>query len=287
VATGSVDLARFYPSLDTVRVGELSSPDIRAKFLSLVPFVELKTEVQDLAYVARDGSGSTTVLQGVQRRPWEWIEYPGEQGPGNDSTAGSANRQLSITNTGSLSLELFDARNTGESVHNWTSNGKMPPSWAFEDGLKSDSLYLRSCRDTYLDAVEVPESRGNSDLPMLPAISGITGLLSHPGSRAGSPASSIHSFHPASVPGSATSTRFSPAQLPFGRGSAPPFASTSTPTNNALPTLNNTARRMSKRKAPEEEDSDEVQIIDPPSPSKAAPKKGKGKAEAKSKGQKR
>jgi hypothetical protein len=277
-------------------------PEHKTKILSLLPHIERQTEVKDLVYATRDTSGAMTLLHNVQRRPWEWTEYPGEQAP---SETGDSKSGCSIVrNAASLSLEQFDAHSTGESIHAASADRDVSLAWAFEDGLSSDSLFVRAFRETRLGTPEVVSdahqlSTGEDELhalPTFPRISTPGASTSRPGSRGTSPASSVHSrmSYPVpapggggSLPGSATSARFSPAQLPFSRGSVAPMGNTDTPgsAGGVLPTVMGTAKRAEKRKA-EEEDDDDVIIVDPPQTASRS-KKEKGKTAARTKMQKR
>lgn len=299
IEVAGTDLARFYPLPNQLGLFKDAYSEYKTKLLALLPSIRRSTEADGLAIAFRDASGATVLQQLLQRQPWEWIEHPGDQAAPNQTDYDKKTMLPAIRNAGSLSLELFEARGTVDSIHSASAERDTALTWMFEDGLAADVIFARALRDVRAEDVLVggveddPSALGHLARAM-PTTPGATGPGSRPGSRGTSPASSSHSrlsvlppppgtvvgVH--SMPGSASSARFSPAQLPFSRGSVP-ASGTDTPqgSTNVLPSVHS-MRRTSKRKAPSEDEDDEIQIIDQPSLA-LRDKKGKGKSGTKGK----
>ena len=156
----------------------------------------------------------------MQNRPWEWIENLGEAVLDDnlprlpDST---------IKNAGSLSLELFAARPTGDHIVRSTVlspnkdnsdsiNMRLEGDLrSFEDGITAESVYKRDWREARLEAHRDVHAgtdgiigEGIGDIGALTAPTG----QARSGSRRPSPASSVRSR--GSAPGSIGSVRQSP-----------------------------------------------------------------------------
>ena len=90
--------------------------------------------------------------QPVVNKPWEWIENLGE--PPLDSTEEGRERERDhvthlVKNSGSISLEYFAARQTGDTIEvDMTSEGyEKSERFRFEDGL-SENIFIRDWKDT-------------------------------------------------------------------------------------------------------------------------------------------
>jgi len=256
--TTTPDPFKYYPT-KLQQQHLLSIPSsYRARLLTLFPHLRPNAVVQDLAHAYRDSTGHLVYGAPVQNRPWEWIENLG----GDDQDDGT------IRNTASLSLELFEAKATGDrlinSVHD---DGRRIPSrlaGVFEDELSAESVFRRDWRETRLQAhsdVRAGERdmrEGADELGSLPIFG-----AQKPGSRRVSPASSVRSR------GSVSSVRRSPSNRTSG----------STRDGNGDSGSGPSSAGGRKRKT--SEDDDEVEIVD--GPIQAKPKKPKVKHKPKKK----
>jgi mediator of RNA polymerase II transcription subunit 12 len=265
----------------------------RQQIRSLLPFTPVNHVVADLVYATRDASGTLVMAQPVQNRPWEWVEYLGEP-------ADAESDRSTVKNSTSISLELFEARGTSDSIVDNALDARTRATiHTFQDGLAGDGLFQRDWREARLEPVETvlptfvrlrtEEADVLSALPTFPRVPSQGRAGSQPLSRDASPMSatlSRGSWAP-HFPGSAPpSVRMSPMQPSLNRASV----STTTSTDDGI--VGAGGRRTSKRKAQQaviDVDDDDIQIIDPPpAPSgSTAGKKLKGKTSAKTKAGKR
>lgn len=233
--------------------------ELKHQFRTLLPYVEINPAVRNLFYTSRQPADETLIYHGpVQNRPWEWTEYLGDDNPDE------------FRNSGSLSLELFDTKLTGD--HLFNSKGLSERAESSLLSLRNDVVYEnifeRDWREGRVpfQSGALPEygSRlGGNDEEGEDAVSKVRG--SQLGSRGASPTSSIRS-----------------------RISVAPFRSPSVSTDvfeaDSLPSTSST--RAQKRKASNEidedhDDGEEVQIVDKPDPGAFKKKVGtKGKSTA-------
>ena len=109
------DPFRNYPEFELSQLPAGTPQEYRTRLRTLLPFVALNPSVAGLAYATRDASGTLTITQPVQNRPWEWTEYlgdvpPGEVNPRADEPAGTRiEERASVRNSASITLELFGA----------------------------------------------------------------------------------------------------------------------------------------------------------------------------------
>ena len=116
--------------------------------------------IQTLFRHSIHGKSEASPIDGIppaQLRPWEWLEYlgdqpldPKEQAKEQEDKKRARTKHI-IRNNASLSLELFDAQITGESVRNVGPHGDAP-TWMFEDGLVAESVYERAWRSGHVTA---------------------------------------------------------------------------------------------------------------------------------------
>jgi mediator of RNA polymerase II transcription subunit 12 len=76
--------------------------ELKQQFRTLLPYVAINSAVRNLFYTSRQPDGTLIYHGPVQNRPWEWTEYLGDDNPDE------------FKNSGSLPLELFDAKLTGD-----------------------------------------------------------------------------------------------------------------------------------------------------------------------------
>ena len=246
--------------------------ELKHQFRTLLPYVAINPTVRNLVYASRQPDGTLVYHGPVQNRPWEWTEYLGDDNPDE------------FKNSGSLPLELFDAKLTGD--HLLDSSGLSERSESFLRSLRNDAvsenIFERDWREgrVPLQTGTPPEfgSRlgGNEDEDEEGSSKVQRGQQN---SRGASPASSVLSRI------SAASFRSPSVSSQFSRRAG----SVDVIEVDSLPSTSST--RTQKRKATKEidEDDDEVQIVDDPNPSALRKKpstKGKGTA-SKSRAKKR
>ena len=246
--------------------------ELKHQFRTLLPYVAINPAVRNLVYASRQPDGTLVYHGPVQNRPWEWTEYLGDDNPDE------------FKNSGSLPLELFDAKLTGD--HLLETSGLSERAESFLRSLRNDvvseNVFERDWREgrvplqtgappefgSRLGGNEEEDDEGNSKVQR-----------GQQSSRGASPASSVRSRI------SAASFRSPSVSSQLSRGGG----STDVIEVDSLPSTSST--RTQKRKATKEidEDEDEVQIIDNPDPSafkKKTSTKGKSTA-SKSRAKKR
>ena len=225
--------------------------ELKHQFRTLLPYVEINPAVRNLFYTSRQPDETLIYHGPVQNRPWEWTEYLGDD------------NQDEFRNSGSLSLELFDAKLTGD--HLFSSKGLSERAESSLLSLRNDVVYEnifeRDWREgrVPLQAGAPPEygSRlgGNDDEGEDTNSKARGGQL---GSRGASPASSVRSRI------SAASFR-SPSvasQLSRRAGSTDVIEADSLPSTGST----RTQKRKTSHEIDEGDDNEEVQIIDKPNP---------------------
>nr|GAT57732.1 predicted protein [Mycena chlorophos] len=154
--------------------------------------------VSQLSTAHRDVNGVLVPDAPVQNRPWDWIENLGEP------IVNDEQRPLALKNSGSVSLEYFSARMTGDSILDPAEDDQRTQAnmRSFQDGLSTESVLKRDWRETRMQAEPASLIDGNVGAR----------LKSEPRSvkRTASPASSVLSRSSASAHGSAGSRRASP-----------------------------------------------------------------------------
>jgi mediator of RNA polymerase II transcription subunit 12, fungi type len=314
------DPFRNYPASPPELPTDMPS-ECRTGLRSLLPYTPCPATTSNLVMAHRDSSGHLILGPPVQNRPWEWIEnlgdHPLPDAKHNNDDEGQARVRYPIRNSASISLDLFNARASGDGVIPSVIGDDDPRIEAnirsFEDGLSAESVFKRDWRETRIeldDDIVVGGSANRAEevdeLGGLPSFPRKADRQSAPRSRKPSPASSVHSHKskstgPSMAPSSARSSPLQPPPLPrlSNSSSSEPTAvidvdapssiapaATSAGTNTA--SLNH---RASKRKLTMSDD--EVEIIEAPiaaaaalGPSRAG-KKPKGKTTAKIKAKKR
>ncbi|KAJ7251846.1 hypothetical protein B0H12DRAFT_1202710 [Mycena haematopus] len=178
----------------------------------------------------------------VVNRPWEWIENLGEPTVLDAKEEDKERLNHVVKNSGSLSLEAFGARMTGDGILQGQADDDRVQAniRTFQDGLSADAMFKRDWRETRME----PEVAALVD-SSLGRVRGETSVLGGAGT---SPASSVLSR--SSAHGSAGSRRPSPGQSSLNR-----FL-TSTETADAEGSTGSSSRKAgSKRKAPSDEET--------------------------------
>lgn len=169
-----------------------------------------------------DSSGSIDYVTPVVNRPWEWVENLRDpsavESKGNEDTVMFKTKAI-VKNSGSLSLDTFSARMTGDRILRnskedaWTEgNLRM-----FQDGLAGENIFKRDWWETriLLDAKVTPRPPvgrvGGELVQELGSITGSSGTFKERRTTPrGSPSSSVVSR--SSTRGPTTSIRQSPVQ---------------------------------------------------------------------------
>ena len=170
-ATGPYDPFKNYPEFALSDLPADTPPEYRARLRTLLPHVALHPAVADLVYATRDAAGVPTGPPvPVQNRPWEWTEYLGDaptgelpaRGSGSGAGAGPSDAHSDrpqVRNSAALSLELFDARVTGDRVIPPASVRTGPGGAgadmlgeatlrSFQDDVYAESAFKRDWRET-------------------------------------------------------------------------------------------------------------------------------------------
>lgn len=241
--------------------------ELRQQFRTLLPYVAINPAVRNLFYTSRQQDGTLIYHGPVQNRPWEWTEYLGDDNPDE------------FKNSGSLSLELFDAKVTGDHLLDTRGLSERDESslLSLRNDAVHENIFERDWREGHvpLQAGTPPEygSRlGGNDEDDEDGSSKVQrGQLN---SRGASPASSVRSrISAASFRSPSVSS-----QLSRRAGSTDVIDADSVPSTSS--------NRTQKRKASNEigegdEDEERVQIIDEPNPSAFKKRSGtKGRSTA-------
>lgn len=291
--SGTYDPFRHYPDVLPSDLPPDLPAEYRKQLLSLLPYRCFVSAVSNLAASHTDSSGSFVHDSMVVNRPWEWIENLGE--PANldpkDEDRDLEERQrlqtkYLVKNSGSLSLDIFGARMTGDAVmQGLFDSGEDSQisgnTKSFEDSLSSEGVFARDWRETRvieLDALVSGKREATHDSLFLPPSPMKSDRRTPRGSPVSTPGMSRSSTH-----GSTKSIRMSPVQS----SSAYHRHSTSTTGEGDGSTSGSSKKVTSKRKAKADSDDDDIMIVDGPSGPPKAKKQRAGKAPAKTKARKR
>lgn len=283
-------------------------PEYRDQLRSLV-LHQANSVVSQLVNAHRDAEGKLSHGVPVVNRPWEWIEYLGDttvldpkEMEKEQSEKDKLNSRYLVKNSGSISLDSFEARLTNEGIpQNMDDHGdsRMETNLrSFEDGLSSESIYKRDWRETRVELeVEalvggaVGKMKGGEGLDLNSGLASSSTLTQAKADRRttprASPASSIPSRASAHHSGgSLASLRHSPGQTSMNRLST---STISEPVDvDALPTTSTSRKGPGKRKAVAPPSDDDIEIIEGPVPGPVrTAKKTKAKAAPKARAKKR
>ncbi|KAJ7594649.1 hypothetical protein C8J56DRAFT_444559 [Mycena floridula] len=260
------DPFRCYPDMSVSDLPSDLPAEYHNQLRALLPFSRPVASVANLASCHRDSAGNLVVDSPVANRPWEWIENLGEP----VTVDSNEDARYVVKNSGSLSLDTFGARMTGDRI--------IPPSvdledarigaemLQFEDCLAADNIFQRDWRETRVDRDNGLASRSRTDTDGL--VSSATEMSGQVDQRTprGSPSSSGPSTR------GGKSGRQSPA-LSLTK------QSTSTMSEvidvDSIASGSSSRRNTSKRRAPSDDD---IVVVEGPSKtkkqksSKASPK---------------
>ena len=216
-ATAPYDPFRNYPEFNLSDLPSDMPPEYKARLRTLLPYVALNPAVEDLVYITRDITGAVIGTVPVQNRPWEWTEYLGENPAGELSRGGddrTPDDRPHVKNSASLSLELFDARVTGDRIiplivpsGSGTGADDMMVEEnlrSFQDDVYAEGAFSRDWRETRIhladgNARQKAEQDDGGGVAPLPTLTGhaLGGSASEhnrsSSSRRPSPASSVRS----------------------------------------------------------------------------------------------
>ena len=222
----SYDPFRHYPDFELQALPPDMPTEYRKQMRTLLPYTDPNKTVAHLAYATVDASGVISSLSPMQNRPWEWTENLGEIISPEDK---DNNERSKIKNTASVSLELFGAQATGESVlqQTQTDNPHLTNTiLSFEDHLHGEGVFQRDWRESRVSpddpVLTSPTERAELEdqVGPLPSFSAqpqgsSSKHTSTRGSRRPSPASSVRSrssLHAQNIPSVGSSLRQSPMQ---------------------------------------------------------------------------
>lgn len=133
----------------------------RKEMFFLLPYSQSVYPVDGLFYAKLDKSSGDVHYKEdgpVVNRPWEWTENLGDPDNASDSDATDFAMRNFLKNTGSLSLETFGVRMTGDAIlHNPNASEVGPESdrlRMFGDGMHAESVWARDFRETRVPNVE-------------------------------------------------------------------------------------------------------------------------------------
>lgn len=161
------DPFRYYPKHLADIPTEIPT-DYRKQIFSLLAHLLPASAVTNLVNTHRDLQGNLVFGTPVVNKPWEWMENLGEPSLDHKEERTREKREPHIKylvkNSGSISLDTFGARLTGDGVKQTVLNeggameGCLRP---FEDGM-SENLFIRDWRETRWDTE--PSSEATSRL---------------------------------------------------------------------------------------------------------------------------
>ncbi|KAF9528525.1 hypothetical protein CPB83DRAFT_314750 [Crepidotus variabilis] len=143
------DPYHYYPNTTLEELSPDIPPEYRKQIAALLVDLPSRTVVTDLVNSYRDTDGKMVYGSPVINKPWEWIENLGEP-PSSDPK--DEEREV-VKNSGSISLDHFGTRHTGESIKHtgaegyWKTEGMVR---GFEDGL-TESVFIRDWRETRMN----------------------------------------------------------------------------------------------------------------------------------------
>ncbi|KAH8108105.1 hypothetical protein BXZ70DRAFT_1015382 [Cristinia sonorae] len=235
--TLSYDPFRHYPDFELQALPPDLPTEYRKQMRTLLPYTDPIAAVANLAYASHDASGSVTSLVAMQNRPWEWTENLGDIAVVEDKDGSDRSK---VKNTASLSLDIFGAQTTGESMlqqEEIVDPRVVNTIRTFEDHLFGESVFHRDWRDSRIPPDDYlprsPTERAEQEdqvgpLPTFPAPAQASSRhASSRGSRRPSPASSVRSrssLHAFNAPSVGSSLRPSPMHpLPSGSTAGDPI----------------------------------------------------------------
>ncbi|KAG5337493.1 hypothetical protein C0989_009508 [Termitomyces sp. Mn162] len=158
------DPFRHYPSISPADLPLVLPAEHRKQIVSLLPFLSDSCSTSNMVYSQRDTMGNIVLGLPVVNRAWEWIENLGEpaivdtnQENKDREESARLESKYTVKNSGSLPLEVFDARLTGEGVSGTSASAhdsdhkRLGKLRNFEDCLSKENVFERDWRETRMD----------------------------------------------------------------------------------------------------------------------------------------
>ncbi|KAH0589220.1 hypothetical protein H2248_004982 [Termitomyces sp. 'cryptogamus'] len=158
------DPFRHYPSISPADLPLVLPAEHRKQIVSLLPFLSDSCSTSNMVYSQRDTTGNIVLGLPVVNRAWEWIENLGEpaivdtnQENKDREESARLESKYTVKNSGSLPLEVFDARLTGEGVSGTSASAhdsdhkRLGKLRNFEDCLSKENVFERDWRETRMD----------------------------------------------------------------------------------------------------------------------------------------
>ena len=158
----SFDPFRHYPNLSVTDLPAELPLEYRNQISTLLAQCPPKSVVTNLVNTYHDAQGNEIFGASVTNRPWEWIENLGESSVVDvkenerEKKERRFNSKYLVKNSGSISLEHFGARLTGDGIKQYMAGTDSVDSrtastiQSFEDGC-SEHLFIRDWRESRLE----------------------------------------------------------------------------------------------------------------------------------------
>jgi mediator of RNA polymerase II transcription subunit 12, fungi type len=155
-----LDPFRNYPNLSVTDLPAELPLEYRNQISSLLAQCPPNSVVTNLVNTHYDAQGNEIIGSSVTNRPWEWIENLGEPSvldvKEDERGKDRFNPKYLVKNSGSISLDHFGARLTGDGIkHDMVTTDSVDSGTAssirsFEDGC-SEHLFIRDWRESRLE----------------------------------------------------------------------------------------------------------------------------------------
>ena len=156
----SFDPFRNYPNLSVTDLPAELPLEYRNQISTLLAQCPPNSVVTNLVNTHHDAQGNEILGSSVTNRPWEWIENLGEPSvldfKEDERGKNRFNPKYLVKNSGSISLDYFGARLTGDGIkHDMATTDSVDSRTAssirsFEDGC-SEHLFIRDWRESRLE----------------------------------------------------------------------------------------------------------------------------------------
>ena len=156
----SFDPFRNYPNLSVTDLPAELPLEYRNQISTLLAQCPPNSVVTNLVNTHHDAQGNEILGSSVTNRPWEWIENLGEPSvldfKEDERGKNRFNPKYLVKNSGSISLDHFGARLTGDGIkHDMATTDSVDSKTAssirsFEDGC-SEHLFIRDWRESRLE----------------------------------------------------------------------------------------------------------------------------------------
>ncbi len=278
----SFDPFRHYPRTPVSELPTDLPLEYRKQIFSLLSILLTSNPTSNLVNSHLDSAGTLVFDHPVINRPWEWIENLGEPSAVDGTATKDEDRDREekarlktrylLKNSGSLSLEFFGAKMTGDGiVENIARDCDVQAEniRTFEDGLSTEGILVRDWRESRINVEQELSPTSGSGGRMIQSIGGASG------SGDGDLESGSTSGHTKSERRS-TSMRASPASSIVSRSSAKGSIASLKPSPIARSMLDGadmevgTSRSVTTKRKMEDAD-DEIEIVEEPVPVRAAP----------------